>query len=149
MDEEEQQSKKQDKNWKACRREIVGIYTKGTFNPGIVEMQHQTPEKKRGKKSKQDLVKEEIEQIHEQSFDNRFVLVYVRNDANTKIGFTFFDLTILKFYTGSISSKKQNLMHKFKTLLMQVRPLECVTLHSESSKESVKILRNIQFSPMV
>jgi hypothetical protein len=78
-----------------------------------------------------------------EGFDNRFVLVYVRNPSNTGIGFTFFDLTILKFYTGSIKSKRHNLMNKFRTLLMQVRPLECVALHSELSKDTAKVIKNI------
>jgi DNA mismatch repair ATPase MutS len=79
----------------------------------------------------------------DEGFDNRFVLVYVRNAANTSIGFTFFDLTILKFYSGSIKSKKMNLMHKFRTLLMQVRPLECVALHSELQKDTAKLIKGI------
>ena len=101
---------------KACKREIVGYYTRGTFKPALVV----------GSEKRDDTPK-----VQNDGFDNRFVLIYVRNSTNTAIGFTFFDLTILKFYSGSIKSMKQNLMHKFRTLLMQVRPLECVALHSE------------------
>ena len=50
MKEEAQEVDMQlDREWKACRREIVGIYTKGTFNPGILESK---PEAKGDKKSK-------------------------------------------------------------------------------------------------
>ena len=47
---------------KACKREIVGYYTKGTFNPACA-------------------VNTECEDTerNSDSFDNRFVLVYVRS----------------------------------------------------------------------
>jgi DNA mismatch repair ATPase MutS len=38
-------------------------------------------------------------------------------------------------------------MHKFRTLLMQVRPLECVSLHAELSKDTAKVIKGIQFGP--
>ena len=90
---------------KACKREIIGIYTRGTFNPALVGTS--STEKKKNQSN-----------LLDEGFDNRFVLVYVRNALNTSIGFTFFDLTVLKFYVGSINSKKHNLLHKFRTLLM-------------------------------
>ncbi|CDW88573.1 domain iii family protein [Stylonychia lemnae] len=86
---------KQDQNWKACRREIVGIYTKGTFNPGIIEMNQ--------KQQKKDKKQSSEKEISDQNFDNRYVLV----------------------------------------------PLECVALHSESSKETIKMIRSSQFQPMI
>jgi len=141
-EEQEEVDRELDSEWKACRREVLGIYTKGTFNPGMVEPKQTPPKRGKHKKTLED-------EQNDQNFDNRYVLVFVRNEQNTMIGFTFFDITILKFYTGSLKSRRQNLFSKFKTLLMQVRPLECVALHQESSKETVKIIRNLSFSPMV
>ena len=103
---EEREESETNEEWsdvKACKREIVGIYTRGTFNPALVQNGENM---------------NDTNANFDEGFDNRFVLIYVRNAANTSIGFTFFDLTILKFYTGSIKSKKMNLMHKFRTLLM-------------------------------
>jgi hypothetical protein len=69
------------------------------------------------------------------------------------LGFVFFDLSLLTFYTGSfeqnfttqIMSNQQaqsELVDKFKTLLMQVRPVEVITLYKHNSSPFIRMVKH-------
>lgn len=79
------------------------------------------------------------------------MLVYLREEL--EIGFTFFDISILEFYVGNIKIEKgsrfEELISKFKSLIVQLKPIECVTLHAESSKQSVKLLKTLNQAPLI
>ena len=71
----------------AVQREITAIYTKGTFTRLETD---------------QDL------KSHDPSFERlpttlptKFVLLFVLNPERTLLGFTFFDVSLLQFFTGS------------------------------------------------
>ena len=57
---------------------------------------------------------EEEPMIEHNHFDDRYIIVYVRQGSS--IGFVFFDISILHFYVGSFDNIKTNLSD-FRTLV--------------------------------
>lgn len=82
-----------------------------------------------------------------EKFDDRYIIVYCR-DKNDKIGFVFYDISILHFYVGKFENPKTNVA-EFRTLVQTLKPVEVVTLYSENHRDVVKLLRNMQQKPIL
>ena len=82
--------------------------------------------------------------------DNRHILFFIRvysfqgqniecepnnpQAISSHIGFLFFDIALLKVYTGLIKgTSKIDQIDRFKSLLMHVKPVECVTIFAEKA----------------
>jgi len=77
-------------------------------------------------------------------FESRYLLVFLRQDD--EIGFFFFDIGILDFYGGTL--KGRDLTSQFKTLVLQTRPVEVVTVHTESKEDTIRILKHSVVPPV-
>ena len=78
------------------KREISAIYTKGTFQKDKTDSSYMT--------------------------NSQNVLLYLYEKEKKEFGFTFFDITTLKFHTGYFQDDE--MLTKFRTLISRVRPVE-------------------------
>ena len=145
---------------KAVRRAITNVYSKGTFNPAAQNDIQLDIGKSRGvckHKLKYDDVMQDNEAVENrafiertedlrESFDDRYILVYCRKGP--KIGFVFYDISILHFYTGCFTDPKTQ-VSDFRTLVQTLKPVEVVTLYLENSKELVKMMKNMTQRPIL
>jgi hypothetical protein len=81
--------------------------------------------------------------------------------CQTDLGFVFFDISILKMYSGVIKSGSSSLvgsrsnadralqLQQFNTLLLQVKPIEIVTLYAEKSLPTLALLKNLPSQPQL
>lgn len=98
--------------------------------------------------------------------DNRHILFFIRvysfqgqsieqdpnnpQAINSHIGFLFFDIALLKVYTGLIKgTSKIDQIDRFKSLLMHVKPVECVTIFAEKAHQTIQILKNMPVKPQL
>ena len=109
-------------NWKdkysIVNREIYGIYTKGTY---------QKPEK--GKLG--DAFDSE------NYLDNRNVLVYNYDSETNEFGFTYFDVSTLKWVVGQFED--DSMLNKFQTLVSIIMPVEVVCSSKLKKTDMTKI----------
>ena len=81
-------------------------------------------------------------------FDTKFVLAYCFTERQHQVdfGFCYFDLSTLRVYTGSFEDDFT--LKKFRTLVLQIRPVEVVCLTSVDKKhQTLGILMNCAVPP--
>ena len=76
--------------------------------------------------------------------DSQNILVYVYEEHLDEFGFTFFDISTLKFYIGNFTD--DSMLTKFRTLVSRVRPVEVIC---DSSLKTSDMTRMLQLSPIV
>jgi hypothetical protein len=118
---------------KAVKRQITQVFTKGTHNA-----------------ANNDRIYDDEDIRRPPMNDNRHILFFIRvysfqgqsieqdpnnpQAINSHIGFLFFDIALLKVYTGLIKgTSKIDQIDRFKSLLMHVKPVECVTIFAEKA----------------
>ena len=81
-----------------------------------------------------------------QDYDTRYILAYCQ-DGETNFGFCYFDFSTLKFYLGSFEDDMT--LKQFRTLGLQIRPVEVITSLASMSKArpSEFILKNTYSPP--
>jgi DNA mismatch repair protein MSH6 len=83
--------------------------------------------------------------VNDGSYEPRWILVF-SNDYQYNIGVAFFDITTLQFYVGQFQDNE--MYSKFRTLAMQLRPIEIIYDKSQVSPQLIKILMNSPIPPV-
>ena len=136
---------------KAVKRQITKVFSKGTTS-GAAEL------------ALEDLDEEQGDQKRVALFESRYILFFIRSasdgnestaqssldEAEGHIGFIFFDISMLKVFTGVIDAASTfNQLEQFKSLLMQTKPAEIVTIYAEKSKQTIKIIKSLPVQPIL
>lgn len=83
--------------------------------------------------------------MNDGSYEPKWVLVF-SNDYEYRVGVAFFDVTTLQFYVGQFQDTE--MYSKFRTLAMQLRPIEIIYDKSQVSPQLIKILLNSPIPPV-
>lgn len=108
-------------------REIEAIYTKGTY------------QKPNEKFQAYDALEDP------DSLDNNYVLMYLFDKEDNSFGFTYFDVSTLKFHIGQFID--DSMLTKFRTLVSRVRPVEVVCDTKLRKSDMVKMLQATPLPP--